>query len=307
MLKYTGADIHTEGNAKGSDRARLIVDAPELSTAIFSRASHIHIHNIIVNGNRKLLGYLATGAALIEIGGKADNIQVDHIAAFDPRNFSALHIFEGDGSCSGAVIKFNEIGPSGNANGQWADGISLACRNSVVEHNIISDATDGGIVIFGAPGSVIRYNLIRTKKTTMLGGINLDDFKPFAGDYSKTVVEHNTLSTAGGFMKVGIAVGPSVWGGDDKTFIRGATIDDNTFEGSRFGYGIAIDGAEDLVVTGNHFYGRLDGVSTPSCYPDSSSRPARFVRNEARSSGTFQIDFVNQVTRYALCVSPPPQ
>lgn len=55
---------------------------------------------------------------------------------------------------------------------QWSDGISLSCMNSTVYNNTIVDATDGGIVIFGAPWSVVRENHISVKTRTMLGGIN---------------------------------------------------------------------------------------------------------------------------------------
>jgi hypothetical protein len=40
-----------------------------------------------------------------------------------------------------------------------ADGISLACSNSIVSGNTIVDATDGMIVIFEAPGSQITDNV----------------------------------------------------------------------------------------------------------------------------------------------------
>lgn len=53
-----------------------------------------------------------------------------------------------------------------------ADGISLACRNSVVSGNTITDATDGGIVIFQAPGSMIKDNTIIADQRQLLGGIN---------------------------------------------------------------------------------------------------------------------------------------
>ena len=58
------------------------------------------------------------------------------------------------------------------ANEQWADGISLSCQSSLVQNNIITDATDGGIVIFGAPFSTIRNNTISVETRTTLGGIN---------------------------------------------------------------------------------------------------------------------------------------
>lgn len=41
-----------------------------------------------------------------------------------------------------------------------ADGISLACLNSVVSNNIITDATDGAIVIFSSEGNQVVNNTI---------------------------------------------------------------------------------------------------------------------------------------------------
>lgn len=44
----------------------------------------------------------------------------------------------------------NEVGPSGagptpgTVSGQWADGISVACKGSTISGNTITDATDGG-------------------------------------------------------------------------------------------------------------------------------------------------------------------
>lgn len=78
--------------------------------------------------------------------------------------------------------------------GEWADGISLACKNSQVQGNLITDATDGAIVIFGAPGSTVSGNRIVAVSRNLLGGINLVDFMPFSGDYSHVLVSGNTIS-----------------------------------------------------------------------------------------------------------------
>lgn len=43
---------------------------------------------------------------------------------------------------------------------QWADGISMSCRNSVVRNNMVGGATDGGIVLFGSPGTIVENNRI---------------------------------------------------------------------------------------------------------------------------------------------------
>lgn len=67
----------------------------------------------------------------------------------------------------------SDIGPCGHGApyGNWADGISLSCKNTRVEFNTIIDPTDGGIVVFGAQGSQIRNNTISVRNETALGGM----------------------------------------------------------------------------------------------------------------------------------------
>lgn len=92
-----------------------------------------------------------------------------------------------------------------------ADGISLACANSIVTNNVITDATDGGIVIFAAQGSQITNNKIIARNSNLLGGINMVDMGPWKGDYKDVLVSGNQLITDGAMIKVGIAMGTMVW------------------------------------------------------------------------------------------------
>lgn len=80
---------------------------------------------------------------------------------------------------------------------EWADGISLSCKTSNVQNNIVTGATDGGIVVFGSPGSWIHNNTIVNQGAMQLGGINLVDYLPWTGDFTGTVVENNSI--LGGF------------------------------------------------------------------------------------------------------------
>lgn len=149
------------------------------------------------------------------MGGSGSNQTVRHISAHDTRSWSTLHIIEGTitgntPQCQGAKILDNTIGPAGadSPSGQWADGISLACGNSTVQGNSVTDATDGGIVIFGAPGSQVEDNTVTARTRTLLGGINLVDYAPTNGNYNGTVVSGNTVDAQGALIKVGIAMGP---------------------------------------------------------------------------------------------------
>lgn len=149
------------------------------------------------------------------MGGSNSGQSIEFVHSFDTRGWSCLHIAEGALSCSGVVVQNNDIGPCGSdAESQWADGISVSCRSAIVRNNVVTDPTDGGIVLFGSPGSLVEDNTIQVIKvsftllcrflrdllpgqSTALGGINLVDVVPWGGDYSGVVVRNNVI--LGGF------------------------------------------------------------------------------------------------------------
>ncbi len=103
---------------------------------------------MIIDGNRPALG-IADGA-LINFGrGVLDRDAYGHVVervkAYESRGWTVIYL---GGPCDGAVARNNEVGPAGRAEYAFADGISVDCKNAIVEDNLIIDATDGGIVIF---------------------------------------------------------------------------------------------------------------------------------------------------------------
>lgn len=109
------------------------------------------IKNLVIDGNRPQLLRVPLGGALIEVG-NAERQSVTGCRLYEPRGWSALHIREGDNlNCRRAYIADNVIGPCGE---EWdddydgliekeppfgnprADGISIACKDSVVERNV---------------------------------------------------------------------------------------------------------------------------------------------------------------------------
>lgn len=149
------------------------------------------------------------------MGGSNSGQIIESVRSYDPKSWSCLHIDEGALTCKNVIVQNNDIGPCGSdAFQEWADGISLACRDSIVRNNMIQGATDGGIVIFGSPGSQIYNNTIWivnvsinsnmnrasfsvSSQQTLLGGINMVDYDPFEGDYTGVVVQNNIIK--GGF------------------------------------------------------------------------------------------------------------
>jgi hypothetical protein len=178
--------------------------------------SGVAVKNIQINGNRPGLGWMGNGQALVEMGGNAADQIIDNCHVYEPRGWSALHGIEGyQLSCRRMTVSNNQVGPSGHAPntgwqfkkrgkiqspsssrssiltdegkqpdvtgnynpGQWADGISMACKESTVINNIITDATDGAIVCFTC-ASTISGNTIISNNRQLLGGINMVDFGP---------------------------------------------------------------------------------------------------------------------------------
>ena len=79
-----------------------------------------------------------------------------------------MHVTEGSKMCSNATVQNNDVGPCGLDDfNQWADGISYSCWNGLVQNNMINNPTDGGIVLFGAPGTLVRNNTIWIEKVSL--------------------------------------------------------------------------------------------------------------------------------------------
>ena len=307
---YTAArqSIFTEGYPNGDTRATLTVTGAEQTAAIFGNCgtcNDISLRNVQVDGSRPRLGRKDPGAALIEFGGPTRGQWVDRVHAYEPRAWSALHVIEGNLNCANARITNNDIGPSGNYdNFEWADGISMACTNSLVENNTITDATDGAIVLFGAPGTRVSNNLIRAQNRVMLGGVNLVDWGPFSGNNVNTTVIGNTIDARGALIKVGVAIGPGVWGENTKDRIRGARVLNNIFRGANMGYGIAASGATDITVQGNVAQATFGGRFSETCLRPLNPAPGAFIYDARRVQGSLQKDFINGTVQYVLCLEP---
>ena len=95
------------------------------------------------------------------MGGNNKNQTIEYVRSFDSRSWSCLHVFEGSMACNSVLVQNNDIGPCGtDLYQQWADGISVSCQNTIVRNNMIQAPTDGGIVLFGSPGSQVYNNTI---------------------------------------------------------------------------------------------------------------------------------------------------
>jgi len=126
--------------------------------------------------------------------------------------------------------------------------------------------------------------------------VNLVDYDPWKGDYSRVKVHHNRFWANGRYFKVGIVTGPSSWSDDTDTVVRGATVTDNTFSGAHFGYAIVVSSSEGFTVQRNKVADDavFSGVPGPSCpSAPENSPPTPFLINRGSARGSYQSDFVN--------------
>jgi hypothetical protein len=232
------------------------------------------------------------GQALIYAGGNSSGQIIRDNIITEPRSWSAFQLIE---PCNDALVENNHIGPAGQPDGTWADGISLACTNSIVRNNQIIDATDGAIVIFVATGSIVEDNLIRAETRTLLGGIHLVAEGIYDSDYTGTTVRNNVIESAGAVIRIAVPMGGRTWTCVDENqtvdTIFGATVINNILRGDQVQYGLIVDGVRDWTVTGNIDESTHIGVPTVRCRGTLASPPAGFLFNPERSEGVFQPEF----------------
>lgn len=310
-----GQQVYTKGFPTEDRRAVLRLVSPAVTTAVqMLDRSDVVLSHVIVDGNRPSLGPVR-GEALIMAGGSASAQVIREVRALETRSWSTIHLFEGgDPRCSEALVENTVIGPAGQPDGNWADGISLACTDSVVRDNTIIDATDGAIVIFGAPGSLVEDNVIRAESRTLPGGINMVDYGPYYGNYTGTIVRGNVIDAAGAVIRIGLGIGHRVWvcfdqahGPADPTLF-GAIVTENTLRGEHMQYGFAVDGVRDWTVTGNLDLATHSGTPTVGCRGQIASPPAGFQVHRSRADGMFQPEFEQADLDLALwaIADPPP-
>lgn len=293
-------EIHTEGFPIDDSRALLRVGHKDIVTAVSSgNKSRVKLRNVIIDGNRPELGIGEGG--LIEWGGNGSEQLVEWVKAYEPRGWSVLVLGHGDDlRCDGSIARNNELGPAGRAEYIIADGISLACRNSTVTNNTIIDATDGGIVIFQAPGSLVANNMIVADERVMFYGISMVDTGPYDGDFSGTRVTGNVIDARGALIRHGIDMGPYVGciPEEEWTFrSRGAVVSNNVLKGNHMGYGFVISGVENWTVTGNVDMSTREALRDrpDECFGRLVDTPGSFQVNAAASEGTFQDEFEDTV------------
>ncbi|GAA5877195.1 hypothetical protein JCM3774_000113 [Rhodotorula dairenensis] len=258
------------------------------------------------------LGWIEGGGALIWAGGpEAYEQTIEGCRIEDPRGWTGLHLVDFAQRCR--VIN-NIVGPCGQqAPGPWADGLSIAGKDSIVTGNTIFDATDGAIVLFCAPGTLCADNTVIARTRNCLGAINMVDDFPFQRDYTETRVISNVIRTEGAYFRVAIACGQtswSPWGPHHVLNYKGHVLH-NTLGPGQFGYGITLSGVKDWTVLGNVVAaGTRFAGSTHAFYPNIvNAPPSAFVRNwldrgRVQDCNDLQPDFVDGELQWVIGIEP---
>lgn len=281
-----GQAIHTRGAVSLDEFATLRLSNADNPQLIHGNAmDDIVLERVVLDGNRSRLcdlpsGHPRRGEPLVMFGGAGAKRQtVRSCLLMSARTWSTLKLHE---EGSGLVARDNLIlgagtDPRGNgrADGEkpfsWGDGISCAAAGSLIENNLVIDATDVGIVVFGAPGTKVRGNVVATVSRETLGGINMVDALEYYAvegrgySYEGTRIEENWIDAFGGRIHIAVPMGASPWVPHSAhRVLFGGIVRNNRLTGGAAGYGFVAHGIDDFVIEGNTadatFSGLGDGL-----------------------------------------------
>ena len=168
-INFTADDqeISTEGYPTDGSRATVKITQGSQVGTLVQGAFHsgIRLLNVQIDGDRPNNGLLKGkhydillqlvmyptkarkgSGANIELGGGGSGVVISHVASKNPRGWSCMHLSESgqvDNPCTNVTVTNNDIGPCGQegkdaaGNAQWSDGISFACRDSLVSQNTV--------------------------------------------------------------------------------------------------------------------------------------------------------------------------
>lgn len=275
-LTRSGQRIYTDGVQSIRDYATLQLVNPTIVTIINAEGvKDILIKDVRIDGNRDnmrpearktpMLPFISLG----KLGG--DDQTIKNCIITNARNaggWAAIHVQE---YAFRTIIQDNIIFGSGvdvlgngrsalEYPGGWGDGISVAARNSTVKNNLIIDVVDEGIMVQGAPGTKVFDNVIVALSREVLAGVALIDPASYClidsventYDYRGVEVKNNLVHALGARVHIGYPCGKNVFSiQQTDQIIVGAEVMNNAIIGKIGGYGYAVGGVKDFIVTNN--------------------------------------------------------
>ncbi|MBI4689734.1 MAG: DUF4214 domain-containing protein [Nitrospirae bacterium] len=271
-----GITLATTGNPDPSTYAfmgRLVRDAAAFNEPVVELEGRAKLVNVWVDGQRGYYGYNYDDLNIRLLGGS--KTQVTGCLISDTAGWSSLVAFgKSDGyECSSNYISGNLITvySSKHLASEWADGLSIACENAIVEHNGIVDATDVGIVIYKATPNVqhsqIRYNTVLNAGNSAFGAFNVDPLG-YGGlhNFDGSSIANNMVWTSSQVhIDILLSIGTRAYFGDSSGMGTGVSVTDNSTGTltARVESGIVVAGMEDSFVQANDLV--VDLVDTSGC------------------------------------------
>lgn len=302
--KKAGQKIYTEGAQYPSQYATLKIADKDLMMMI--NGSHVEgvvLERVICDGSRYELGVVSKPnriggggqPAMVHFGAKGgDGTIIRDNVFMNTRTWSTVKMHEG---ASGMLTENNiifSIGVDPRGNGReaneipftWSDGISCAATDSMIRNNLIIDPTDVGVVLYGAPGTVVENNAIATISRESMGGINLvDPLELYAIDEEKNIIDYrgvkirnNYIDAYGARIHMSIPVGCAVWVPHWKgKILHGGEVTYNTIAGGAGAYGIVVHGISNWKITGNVSTAKYSGLAEYGDHGNPPDGPGAFL------------------------------
>lgn len=226
------------------------------------------LESVWVSGQRQIVGFgvnsSITGNIIVPGGA---GMLVKNVRTDTPAGWSTLYLHGRAESrpCGSATVRSNlSVGYGSaafetNSDGSWADGISNACENALIEDNHIVDPTDVGIVLFrstpATQRSTVRNNFIVSGGLPVIAAIGVETLGEIGPhDFTGSHITSNSLFAAPEqFIVFGAALGARQWGIAERKQAVGVSFIDNTTNGvsTRMQSAIYVDGAVSAVVSNN--------------------------------------------------------
>lgn len=301
--KKAGQKIYTKGARYPSDYATLKLANTNLMMLIDgSGVADAVLERVICDGDRYHLSVVPKPRiggggqpALVHFGAKGGDRQIVRECVFmNTRTWSTLKMHEGANGMLTENNLFFGAGVDPRGNGRdllevpfgWADAVSCAARDSLIRNNLIIDPTDVGVVLYGAPGTVVEENAISSVSRESLGGINLVDalaYYAFPGntnliDYRGVKIRNNTIDAYGGRIHMHIPVGCVVWVPHWRgNILTGGEVTGNTLAGGAGAYGIVAHGLSNWKITGNKSTAEYSGLAEYGNHKNPPDDPVDFM------------------------------
>ncbi|VGO23571.1 glycoside hydrolase family 71/99-like protein [Pontiella sulfatireligans] len=307
QYKKPGQKIYTQDATYPAQYATLKIASKDVMMLINAGGvKGATLEHVICDGNRYELSVVPKPKiggggqpAMVHFGGDGGDDQIVRECVFmSTRTWSTLKMHEGASNLltENNMIFGAGVDPRGNGRDLnevpfgWGDAISCAARDSIIRNNLIIDPTDVGVVLYGAPGTVVEDNVISAVSRESLGGINMVDGLDYYAindektefDYRGVKVRNNYIDAFGARIHMHIPVGCVPWVPHWRgKILVGGEVTGNILAGGAGAYGMVAHGIKDWEITGNISTASYSGLAEYGDHKNPPDDPAPYLYDAA--------------------------